>query len=698
MIFLLKNYFTRIVPHCFWLPQNFWQRCITLLFVLMALNVSTLSNRMQAQGVPSTPQRIPQGQVAPAPIINDEGGPVLLSGEVVYTNPFFTIGVAAPLIVLEDQTGFVDRNPGFIIPQESQTLGQITSPFLESPFTYSLALPIEPQGTLRDVDQDDQEELGVMIFAVAYWTNKFGDPFLEERDLYGGGWSTAYASTRVTEEVSRRREVVGGKLLVYAPVPNQGFPTDFGSDGLLFTKDDPIVTLPLGYTVVDLDASPFTFDRSRSPIIDLIEPDFAALEDFSNLSYTDAFDAMIQKLRREYAFTAYKGIDWDALAAEFRPRIVDAEAQDNRIDFLRTLRDLSFAIPDGHVQGPILGSDVRLLTEGGLGFALAELDDGRIVVAYLAPSSPAATAGISLGDTILAINGLPIADYIDAVVPMSGPFSTDHVHRLQQLHYATRFRIGTEVTVTYAAPNSTTPIDAEMTAIAESGSLTYNTAPTTGFEIPVSYRLLESGYVYVQIDSFFDNDLLTIQLWERLLTTLNQEQSPGVIIDLRYNSGGSGFLADQMAAYFFNESLELGNSGQYNRELDDFYFDPRTVEQFYLPPADLRYDGPVVVIVGPNCSSACEFFAYDLSLQDRAAIVGHYPTAGLGGSISQFWMPEQVVFQFTSGRAVDMNGDIHIEGKGVVPTVRVPVTIETLFAEDALLDAAIEHLDTLPTP
>jgi C-terminal processing protease CtpA/Prc len=692
MIFLLKNYFTRTAPH------HFWQRSIILLLVLIALNVFTLSHRMQAQSVPSTPQRTPQGQVAPAPIINDEGGTVLLSGEVVYTNPFFTIGVAAPLIVLEDQAGFVDRNPGFIIPQESQTLGQITSSFLESPFTYSLALPIEPQGTLRDVDQDDQEEPGVMVFAVAYWTNKFGDPFLEERDLYGGGWSTAYASTRVTEEASRRREVVGGKLLVYAPVPNQGFPTDFGSDKLLFTEDDPIVTLPLGYTVVDLDASPFTFERSRRPTIDLIEPDFAALEDFSNLSYTDAFDAMIQKLRREYAFTTYKDIDWDALAAEFRPRIVDAEAQNNRIDFLRTLRDLAFAIPDGHVQGPLLSSDVRLLTEGGLGIALAELDNGRVVVAHLAPSSPAATAGISLGDTILAINGLPIADYIDAVVPWNGPFSSDHARRLQQLHYATRFQIGTEVTVTYAAPNSTIPTDAEMTAITERGSLTYNKAPTTGFEIPVNYRLLESGYVYVQIDSFFDNDLLTIQLWERLLTTLNQEQSPGVIIDLRYNSGGSGFLADQMAAYFFNESLELGNSGQYNRELDDFYFDPRTVEQFYLPPADLRYDGPVVVIVGPDCSSACEFFAYDLSLQDRATVMGHYPTAGLGGSIAQFWMPEQVVFQFTSGRAVDMNGDIHIEGKGVVPTVRVPVTIETLFAEDALLDAAIEHLDNLPTP
>src|SRR5690606_32082787 len=143
-------------------------------------------------------------------------------------------------------------NPSFVLSPESQTLGQITSDFRRSPFIYSLALPIEPQGELRDVDQDGAVDPGVMVFAVAYWTNKFGDPFLEERDLFGGGWSTAYASTRVTEEASRRREVIGGKLLVYAPAADQGFPSDFGSDGLIFTADDPITTLAPGYTVVDL--------------------------------------------------------------------------------------------------------------------------------------------------------------------------------------------------------------------------------------------------------------------------------------------------------------------------------------------------------------------------------------------------------------------------------------------------------------
>ena len=45
-----------------------------------------------------------------AQIVNDEGGAVRISGIVNYTAPYFTIGVAQPLVILEDQAGFVDRN------------------------------------------------------------------------------------------------------------------------------------------------------------------------------------------------------------------------------------------------------------------------------------------------------------------------------------------------------------------------------------------------------------------------------------------------------------------------------------------------------------------------------------------------------------------------------------------------------------
>lgn len=631
----------------------------------------------------------------PAEIVNDEGGAVVVSGEVSYTNAFFTVGVAAPMVILEDQAGFVDRNENFILPPESQTLGQITTDFYTSPFSYTVALPIEPQASLRDVDNDGEEDTGVMVYAIAYWTNIFGDPFLEERDLYGGGWSTAYASTRVSEDVSTKREIIGGDFLVYAPDDQQGFPSGFGEDGLLFTEDDPIVGLPAGYTVVNMDTDPFTFDRSAEPEIDLIEPEGVAMSDFSGMSYSEAFDAMIEKMRKEYAFTEYKDIDWDAKIEEFRPRFAEAEENEDARAYRKALSDFAWSIPDGHISGPFIVEDFQFETSGGLGIAVRELDDGRTVVNFVLDGSPAAEAGMELGTEIIAIDGQPIADAISDAVAWSAPFSTDHFRRLQQMRYVTRFVDGEEVEVTFQNPGGEEQT-VTMTAIPERESFSFSSfnVGLTGFELPVEYRLLDEGYGYVKIYGFADNDLLSIQLWERMIRALNQSQVPGLIIDMRQNGGGSGFLADQMAAYFFDEPLELGNSGRYNEEIGDFYFDERGIDRYYLPAEDLRYHGEVAVLIGPNCNSACEFFSYDMTVEERAAIVGQYPTAGLGGSIEDFMMPENERFRFTVGRAVDMNGEIHIEGKGVPPTVDVPVTEETIFTDgDPILDAAIEHLD-----
>lgn len=639
----------------------------------------------------------------PADIQNDEGGPAVIDGVMNYTNPLLTLGVAQPLIVLEDQAGFVDRDRGFLFPPESQVLGVITGDFFDPPFNWSLNLPIAPQGTLRDVDQDGVEDPGVMTFAVAYWSNTFGDPFLEKRDQGGGGWSSAFATTRIDTTASGNNEVIGGQYIVWAPDDQQGFPSGFGADGLLFTADDPIVTLPAGYTLVDMDTAPFTFSRPARPEMELYEPDTFALDDFSDLTYAEAFDAMIDKMSKEYAFTEYKGIDWDAIRAEMRPRFEEAEANNDPRAYRVALRDFVRMIPDGHVGGNFMSEGFREATSGGLGIAIRELDDGRIIVNYLTAGGPAAEAGVELGATILEMNGMPAADYVSQTeAAYRSPFSSEHVKRLQQLRYATRAPLGDEVTITFQNPDAAAPETVTLAAANEVDSFLFSSfnAGRSGTELPVEFEILDSGVGYVSIYSFSDNELLSAQLWERLMRTLNEQGVPALVIDMRQNGGGSGFLADQLSAYFFDEELELGNQGFYDEKIGDFYFDPNTVDRFY-PPEDesLRYDGDLAVIVGPNCASACEFFSYNLTQQDRAAIVGSYPTSGLGGSIGIFLMPDFELIQFTVGRAVDMNGEIHIEGKGVAPTVRVPLTEETLFYEgDVLLDAAVATLTGAPLP
>lgn len=648
----------------------------------------------------SIPVSIAQESVfPPATIVNDEGGTVVITGQMAYTNPFLTAGTAYPMVILEDQAGFVDRNQGFLFPLESQTLGQFTSDFFTSPVSYSVALPIEPQGSLRDVDNDGQSDTGVMVFAVAYWDNVWGDPFLEERDMQGGGWSTAYASTRVSSNPETPREIIGGKLLLYAPDDQQGFPSDFGTDGLLFTGDETIVGLPQGYTVVDLDTTPFTFDRARNQVIDLIEPEDAALVDYSALTYTEAFDAMIEKLSKEYAFTEYKGIDWETIYRKYRTFFEEADSTGNVQLYYDTLSEIIWSIPDGHVTVSPFGAFSDRFWQrniNGIGIAIGEADDGKVYATFVLPNSPAAQAGIQVGTEIVAINGRAIGDYISRIVPLVETTSTPHNRRIVQLRYATRFSEDTtSVDVAFVGLDGNVMTrNIPTVQETESFSFTFQSIATTGYELPVEYGLLEQENIaIVSITDFLDNRALTIQLWERMIQELNENQPRGLIIDMRNNGGGIGFLADQMAAYFFDEPLIVGKRFVYSDDLGEFYSDPRLDDRFYLPAEDLRYRGDVVVLVGPNCASACERFAYAMSLQNRAEIIGHYPTAGLGGGVDDFVMPGGLTIRFTGSRSTNADGEIHIEGLGVAPTLRIPVTRETLLSDaDVVLESAIEYL------
>ena len=636
-------------------------------------------------------------------INNEEGGPAIITGELAYSNAFFTSGVDEPVIILEDQAGFVDRDESYIFPLESQVLGQITSDFYTSPFSYRLSLPREPKGALRDVDNDGNEDTGIMVFAIAYWTNLFGDSFLEKRDMCGGGgWSTGYASTRVSAEIDTRREIIGGKFIIYAPDEKQGFPSGFGADGLLFTADDPIVIVPQGYSLVDMDESPFVFDRAARQTINLQEPEGAAIHDYSDLGYADAFQAMVNLFRKEYAYSELYKLDWDKLYETYSPRFAKAEATEDSAAYALAMRDFIWEIPDGHVSMPLdaLSELFNEETAGGLGIALSELDDGRFLVSYILDGGPAAQAGMELGAEILSWDGGSVEEALQReFVWAHQALSTDYSLRLQQLRYITRFPLGSDVEAIFRNPESEPESEKEQSAtmgvIAERASFSRSSffAGVESWDLPVEHAILPSGYGYVAINSFSDNEGQTIALWERAIENFIDADVPGIIIDMRQNGGGSGCLADLFSAYFFQEEHILGYTSAYNASIDAFYLDPQSEERLSLPPEEQRYDGELAVLIAPGCSSACEFFTYNLTIDERAAIVGHYGTGGLGGAVDDFLMPEDMKIRFTVTRAVNADKEIHIEAQGVQPTVRVPVTYEGLFEKgDLLLQAAEEHL------
>jgi C-terminal processing protease CtpA/Prc len=657
---------------------------LALIFAVLACSIFTPSEDEPTPLPSPSATSLPTSPVQPGEMNPDE--PVQIIGDIPFTSPFFINSIAEPFVMLEDETGFILRDREFEFPLASQVLGAVEL-VNDTTLSYTLSLPSVPAGTLVDVDNDGDEDRGVMVFAVAYWSNTWGDPFLEARD--GRGWSNAYTSA--VTDLNQDDEIIGGILVVWSPDEEQGFPTSFGPDGLLFTEDDPTATVPGGYSIVNLDEDPFLVYKEARPEITLLEGE-VAVNDFSSMDYEDAFDAMFEKVSREYPFTQEKGIDWDQLYSEYSSRVADVQ---NDTDYYKAIRDFTNEIHDGHVG---LSIDSNVFYEergGGLGMVLAELTDGRVLVTQIFPGYPAADEGIEVGAEILTWNNTPVGEAISEAQSYFGPYSTAHHERLDKVVFLTRMPPNESVTFSYKNPGATASKEVTLRSVVEYDSLFASLYYFNfdALELPIEAEFMEDvGLGYIRLTTFSDDYNLLARLWERYIENMIDNEVPGVIIDIRTNGGGNGGLAIDFVGYMFDEEIPLSQHKYYNEvsglfEADDYIS--------RIEPAPLYYDGEIAVLVGPDCASACEGFAHAISQGGRSLIVGHYPTAGMYGEVGrgQYELPGDLSLQFPTGRPETLDGELLIEGVGVVPDVLVPVTEESaLSLEDTVLDAAIDAL------
>ena len=114
-----------------------------------------------------------------------------------------------------------------------------------------------------------------------------------------------------------------------------------------------------------------------------------------------------------------------------------------------------------------------------------------------------------------------------------------------------------------------------------------------------------------------------------------------------------------------------------------------------IVPGDLQFQGPVAILISPDCVSACEGFAAAMKTNDRAIAVGNYSTAGAFGEVGrgQYKLPDDLTLQFPTGRSESPSGQLFLEGKGITPDVTVPVTSDSVLGTtDTVLNAAVQAL------
>jgi C-terminal processing protease CtpA/Prc len=312
------------------------------------------------------------------------------------------------------------------------------------------------------------------------------------------------------------------------------------------------------------------------------------------------------------------------------------------------------------------------------------------VIVAIIKNGPAAAAGIQVGDELLTFNGDPVKEAIGKVKVLS-PQSSDFGLRYEQARFLLRATSGSEIKITYKDRNGATK-SATLRPVNERSSF-FATSLFRNFDttaLPVEYRILASGSGYIRINSNYDDLNLIIRLFERGLKTFESEGVTNLIIDMRTNTGGTPL---GLAGFLTNKDIPLGTLEYFSEKTGKF--EPDREQDTFTPNENQYRFKKMALLVDQSCYSACEIEAYGFSRLPGMIVVGMYPTGGVEAEVArgQFKLPEGMSAQFPTGRFVLADGSIFLEGRGVPPTVLVPITKDNVLSpDDVVLKAAEAQL------
>jgi hypothetical protein len=191
---------------------------------------------------------------------------------------------------------------------------------------------------------------------------------------------------------------------------------------------------------------------------------------------------------------------------------------------------------------------------------------------------------------------------------------------------------------------------------------------------------------YVKISSNYDDLNLIIRLFQRALDQFKVNEAAGIIIDMRYNAGGANL---GLAGFLTDQEIPMGQLEYYSDKTGKF--EPEGPREKITPNVEQYRFNKMALLVGQACFSACELESYGFSQVPGMTVVGLTPSAGVEAEVArgQFLLPEELSLQIPTGRFTLPDGSIFLDGKGVPPTLKVPVDETTvLSSDDVVLKAA----------
>lgn len=174
----------------------------------------------------------------------------------------------------------------------------------------------------------------------------------------------------------------------------------------------------------------------------------------------------------------------------------------------------------------------------------------------------------------------------------------------------------------------------------------------------------KEGFGYLAVASLSFDEATMRTLAEALVS---MSDAPGLMIDIRGNGGGDENRARQLLGLLATEPVVYARSRIRSGPRAGDFGRPRA--RRLDPVGDASYQGPIVGLIGPGCTSSGEAMAMMLAALPNATLIGQ-PTRGASGNPQPLELPNGVVAYFSRWQSLRPDGT-PIEGRGVEPDVTV---------------------------
>ena len=391
-------------------------------------------------------------------------------------------------------------------------------------------------------------------------------------------------------------------------------------------------------------------------------------------SWSTNFERLWRAMDYAYPYFEVKGVNWDEMHARYAPQVADVNSDEG---YWRIIAHMLAELNDGHT-----GVLTPSAQAGRRYFATCRDLNGIIVLDEV--GATARSAGLEPNDVVLNVGGLDIEEAMNGLSPLLRAGSTPQHRRARAAFYAlSTTGESLDVTVTGQTGERT------VTLIWPAEGSTPTAEAPTPWQPLITGERLPSGLGFIRIPSFgagSHHDL--IAEFDAALNDLMD--TPGIILDLRGNGGGSTFISDPIAGRFIDQPFTYGRD----------YFRARLPQRgwrahfdYRIRPRGARYTGPLVLLIDERVFSTGENFVVALVDSERATTIGQQTGGGSGNPV-EFALTGGGRARFSTGDFRRSDGEPGmgdpIEGMGITPDVAVTWTIEDILAgRDPDLDTAI---------